>query len=283
MNSVAVIIAVYNRRHFLEKALLALQSQSLPIDELIVTDDGSEEEIISAVKRFAEKVRFKITYIRQENRGFRLAKCRNNAIREAQSDYLVFIDQDVVYTRDYLKTFAVNRRRGQFLVAYPVRLTPEQTILLNDEMILEADFNAIITNRQRKKIRSQYLKDGLEHWKGKLLRKNRYKPKLRGGVCGMFRDDLLKVDGYDETYQGWGNEDDDLGRRLYKAGIVGRNPFHRDFPLHLWHEPFHQEGERINRSYYRERKKKIADGDYRAVMGLSNPEPDDSIRVVRLS
>ena len=96
----------------------------------------------------------------------------------------------------------------------------------------------------------------------------------------MFKSDLLEVDGYDENFQGWGNEDDDLGRRLYKAGIRGKNPFYDDFPLHLYHEPFHIHGKRVNREYYHKRKKEISDGDFKAVNGLSNPLTNEDLKVI---
>lgn len=277
---ISVIITVFNRRHFLEKALLALRSQSQKIDQLIVSDDGSDEDILGLIKDFAKTAHFGIKYVRQENKGFRLARCRNNAVRLAEGDFLIFVDQDVVYTRDYLKKFIESKKEGRFIVAYPVRLTADQTAALTDAQILKADYADLITEKQIKKIHRQFYKDGFERLVKRIFRTRGIKPKLRGGVCGMYKNDLLMVNGYDENYQGWGNEDDDLGRRLYRAGITGYNPFFSQYPIHMYHEPFHINGQRVNRDYYRKRKAEIAAGDYEARHGIYNPLNVEEIKIV---
>ena len=71
---------------------------------------------------------------------------------------------------------------------------------------------------------------------------------------------------YDEEYQGWGNEDDDLGIRFYAAGIRGLNPFNKDYVIHFYHTRFHS-GERVNRSYYHKRRKEINKSNYRCRYG----------------
>ena len=43
------------------------------------------------------KCDFKIKHVYQEDRGFRLAKSRNNAARVAEGDWLVFLDQDIIF------------------------------------------------------------------------------------------------------------------------------------------------------------------------------------------
>ena len=103
----SIIINVFNRSQFLEKALLALYNQNQNIDELIISDDGSSEDIESVVKDFAETVNYKVKFISQEHNGFRLAKCRNNAIKIAEGDFLVFIDQDIIYTNNYIKIYSL--------------------------------------------------------------------------------------------------------------------------------------------------------------------------------
>ena len=124
---ITVIVTVFNRSHLLEKTLLSLVHQSQKIDELIVSDDGSEEDILGLLKQYTNHVDFAVTYVHQENEGFRLAKCRNNGIRKAQGDFIIFIDQDIVGTRHYLQTFIRYSQSRTFLVAYPIRLSLKQT------------------------------------------------------------------------------------------------------------------------------------------------------------
>ena len=86
-----IIINVFNRLQFLEKGLLALYNQNQNFNELIISDDGSTEDVESVIKTFAEKVDYKVKFISQEHTGFRLAKCRNNAIRTAEGEFLIFM------------------------------------------------------------------------------------------------------------------------------------------------------------------------------------------------
>lgn len=282
MDKVTVIFVVYNRMSFLRLALSSLNNQSFVPDEVVVSDDGSQEDILSALKVFTQNMPFSIKYIRQSDQGFRAAKCRNNAIREASGDYLIFVDQDIVSTKNYIKTFIDNRCRAQFNVAYPIRLTEKQTEVLNSTIVENAAYCGLITKKQIRKIHKQYYEDSFEYYTRKIFRTNSSKPKLRGGVCGIYKDDLLKVDGYDENYRGWGNEDDDLGRRLYRAGIIGKNPFYDEYPIHLYHYPFHDNGKRVNKEYHQKRKIEIDQGKFKAINGISNPLGNEKIEVIEI-
>jgi glycosyltransferase involved in cell wall biosynthesis len=282
VSDISVVVTVYNRAELLRRALLSLASQSCVPGEIIVSDDGSEEDVLGVARGCLPLLDCAVAYVRQPDRGFRLAKCRNNAVRLATRSTLVFLDQDIIGTRHYLATFQKSVAPGRFAVAYPARLTDAQTRRLSDDMIRGGRYDGFITWRQRNKLRRQYAKDLVYYYTRRygLLRAGR--PKLRGGVFGVGRDDMLKVDGFDENYEAWGNEDDDLGRRLYASGVHGRNPFLREYPLHLFHAPHHDRRQRLNLAYTCKRMAEIEDGDVRAGRGLSNPRGEDVPEVLRL-
>ncbi len=280
---ITVIISVYNRVDVLLKALLSIQAQSVKPFEVLLSDDGSAEDIVGAVKEQKDKYDFKIKYIAQADKGFRLAKARNNAIRNAEGDYLVFWDQDVLATRNYLKTFNEHFREGEFLIpSDPVRLTETQTAAVTERMIEFCDYAQVVTSGQIRALRRRVYKDWYYYLETRYIKRNSYKPKVRGGILGIAKKDILLVDGYDENYQGWGAEDDDLGRRLYRAGIRGRNVFHKEYPLHLYHPPNKASEKSVNLDYYNKRLAEIRKGDFRAVNGLSNPLGEDEITVNRI-
>jgi glycosyltransferase involved in cell wall biosynthesis len=277
------IIPVYNRSENLKKCLCSLNSQSFLIDEAVLSDDGSQEDILSAAKEILPELKFKVKYVRQGDKGFRAAKCRNNGIRESTGDYLIFIDQDLVLTRDYIRLFAEKKRKDTFLVAYPIRITEEQSLKLTYEMIEDASYEHLLFPGQIRKIRRQFIEDGFEYVLKRLLKTKSYKPKLRSGVFGVHRDQILRINGFDENYQGWGNEDDDLGRRFYKAGLIGRNVFYNEYPLHLFHPTEQASRERVNLDYYLQRNAEIKNGDIKARNGISDPLGNDEIKVVELN
>ncbi len=283
MEPISVIVSVYNRLDYLQKALLSIQSQSIVPDQVVVSDDGSQEPIEDFLRNIAPRFSFSITLVRQEDRGFRLARCKNNGILFARNDYLVFWDQDVIGTKHYLRTFWENRHPKRFLVAYPVRLSEEQSQKITEKDIRAGHFAHLLTRKQIDKIHSQFRKDLFYKWYRRLIHRKDTRPKLRGGIFAVFKENLLRVNGFDEHYQGWGNEDDDLGRRLYASGVTGENPFYDEFPLHLYHPPHHQNGQRVNLDYYRQRQKEIQRGEVRAKIGLENRPQDEPIHVTEIS
>jgi SAM-dependent methyltransferase len=84
---VSVIIPTYNHARFLSEAIDSVIAQTRPADEIIVIDDGSNDDPAAVVSRFAS-----VRLVRQANRGRSAA--RNAGIRLAKSKYVVFLDAD---------------------------------------------------------------------------------------------------------------------------------------------------------------------------------------------
>ncbi len=61
------------------------------------------------------------------------------------------------------------------------------------------------------------------------------KPNLISNNVGLWRTDFERVNGFDENYRGWGQEDDDLGRRLKRAGVRMESILGATRAYHLWH------------------------------------------------
>ena len=98
---VSVIIPTYNRVDLIVRAIDSIQNQSLASSaiEIIVVDDGSEEDIAGAVNSLEDR---RIRCIRHDaNLGASTA--RNTGIREAQGKYVAFLDSDDVWHQDKLK------------------------------------------------------------------------------------------------------------------------------------------------------------------------------------
>ena len=265
MMKVSLIITTYNRVHLLRKTYTSILHQSFQPDELIISDDGSSEDIIEGIKDLIEQSEFKVKFVEQEDKGFRLAKCRNNGAREATGDFLVFFDQDLLFSKHYLEAMVNAAKPNRFVVGNPIRLSKPQSESITKEMIIEGDYTPILTESQRKSMIAQYRKERL-YSVLKTLKLRRLGPKLRGGISGFYKKDFIKVNGYDEKFLGWGNEDDDLCERFYAAGIKGHNPFVAEYGLHLYHKRFH-EGERVNRQYQKRRVKEIHKHDFKCTDG----------------
>ena len=86
-SSVAVVIPCYRQRDFLARAIDSALNQSLPAAEIIVVDDGNEEDLSDFARSYPA-----ITLLRQANRG--LAGARNAGLQAAKSDKIIFLDAD---------------------------------------------------------------------------------------------------------------------------------------------------------------------------------------------
>ncbi len=273
MNSpfrISAVVPSYNRPDFLRRVLLAFSAQTRLVDELIITDDGSNVDIASGVADVLPGLPFPVTLVSQPDEGFRAAKCRNNGIREASGDYLIFGDQDIVFAPSYVAMFVSHARPREFLVGYPVRLDGAATTQLTDQIIRDGTIGGLASRTERRAVRKQYRKDT---WYRFLhaLRLRRIGPKLRSGVFGAWRADLLALNGFDEEYRGWGNEDDNLGIRMHRAGIRGRNVFHEALTVHMYHPPHREGEERSNAEYHERQRRAVHRGAVRAEHGVVNP------------
>jgi glycosyltransferase involved in cell wall biosynthesis len=86
---VSALIPTYNRRKYIFRAIDSILSQTPPVTELIVVDDGSTDGSADAIEeRYGSKVRL----IRQENMGVSGARLR--AIHEARGEWIAFLDSD---------------------------------------------------------------------------------------------------------------------------------------------------------------------------------------------
>ena len=91
MPSISVILPVFNGRRFLLDAARSVLAQSLPPCELIVVDDGSTDGSLDALESLPASP-FPVRVLRQPNAGQSAA--RNLAARQAEGEYLAFLDQD---------------------------------------------------------------------------------------------------------------------------------------------------------------------------------------------
>ena len=85
--TVAVIIPTYNHARFLAAALRSVAAQSQPADEIIVVDDGSQDDPASVVQGFSD-----VKLLRRENGG--LAAARNTGLAATEADKVIFLDAD---------------------------------------------------------------------------------------------------------------------------------------------------------------------------------------------
>ncbi|MCB0209224.1 MAG: glycosyltransferase family 2 protein [Anaerolineae bacterium] len=92
---VSVIIPVYNAEPYVAEAIESVLAQSYNHIEIIAVDDGSTDNSAAVVKRFPA-----VHYYTQPNAG--ISATRNRGIKQAQGDFLAFLDADDVWVKEKL-------------------------------------------------------------------------------------------------------------------------------------------------------------------------------------
>ncbi|MDE6290351.1 MAG: glycosyltransferase [Muribaculaceae bacterium] len=125
METISVIIPVYNAERWLRDALASLQAQSYADFEAILVDDGSTDCSAAICKEFCgEDVRFRL--VSQPNAG--VSAARNSGLDRARGEWIAFMDADDVMPPDALAVLMDNAvKSGAGIVAGRyVREIPER-------------------------------------------------------------------------------------------------------------------------------------------------------------
>lgn len=112
-STVSVVIPAYNAEKCLGETLASVLAQTRPADEILVIDDGSQDDTEKIAKSFGSSIR----YIRQANQG--IAGARNTGIREARSEWIALLDHDDLMLPDKLqKQMSIIESHPELSVVY---------------------------------------------------------------------------------------------------------------------------------------------------------------------
>ena len=192
---VSVIIPTYNRGKPLCQTLSSLLAQNYPDFEIIVVDQSTQR--FPEKEAFLKKNRSKLTYLTLKKANASLA--RNQGIKRAKGEILLFLDDDVICRPD--------------LIATHVRAYQDKTV--------GAVAGRVITPGQKSELNKK--KVGQISWLGKFS--NGFSSTITQEVetaitcnASWRKSALEKIGCFDENYTGPIREDSDLSLRTIKAG-----------------------------------------------------------------
>lgn len=263
---IAIVPAVYNRPDMLTAFFEGYLAQDYRDFEIIVADDGSRPETKEIVDRYRQRAHFRIAHVWQENTGYRASTIRNKAVAQTDADYIIFTDQDCVPRPNFLSNHARLAERGWFVPGNRILLAQNFTrhILHNAEFIHDWTLAQWIVRRLYGDINRL---QPLIELPGSSWRKLHPKRWRGAKTCNLavWRDDLIRVNGMDESYTGWGMEDSDLVIRLLRAGVLHKSGRFAAPVFHLWHK----EADRSKLTENQHRLQEVLNATHiRAVQGL---------------
>lgn len=143
---IACIIPTYNRANNLACTLTALSIQTVPVDEVIVVDDGSTDNTHEVVMSFKDKFK-DLKYYYHPNRGYRLSLNRNQGSRIIAKDitHILYIDSDVMLNKRAIEAYhqIINKHPdvvvcGRYDWLPPQKVTP-QDVIENWEKVIRGE------------------------------------------------------------------------------------------------------------------------------------------------
>jgi len=230
--SIALIINTWNAPDRLDGVLRWLANGTRWPEELIIADDGSTEETGLLIGDWSSRVPCPLVHAWQEDCGYRRARVLNLAIAKSRADYLVIIDGDCLPLVHFITDHRKLAERGTFVQGRRcfVPQSKVNRILTGKTSLARLLFTGQLGGPM-KAIR----------WPLPIIRRNRDLRGVLGCNLGIWREDLVAVNGFDEAFEGWGAEDSELAARLYHLGRERKFVYGRAQLAHLNHDPLSRE------------------------------------------
>ncbi|MDA8755361.1 glycosyltransferase family 2 protein [Candidatus Pseudothioglobus singularis] len=227
----ALIITTYNWPLALRVVLSSLLHQTIMPNEVIIADDGSNQETKDLIKEFSKSSKLFILHSWQEDKGFRLSKSRNRAIALAKSEYIIVIDGDMVLDKHFVEDH--------------IRFAKKNTYIQGGRVLLQQKFSDMILSKQYFKKPSLFKNEARNNLNSfripvfsylLAIRNNQNIKRIRGCNFSLFRKDLIAVNGFNEEFQTWGQEDSEFVLRLLNYGLYRTNLKFSGIQYHLFHK-----------------------------------------------
>jgi glycosyltransferase involved in cell wall biosynthesis len=230
LSRIALVVTTHERPDALALVLDSIARQRVAPAEIVIADDGSGPTTGELISGFSRLSMVPVRAVRQEHQGFRVARLRNLAIAATTADYVVFVDGDMVLHEDFVADHARFARRGWFTQGVRAHADATLTRRLIDDPALRPRFSSGGLGG----LRRAYL---LHSAAATRVVRRIANTLIAVKACNFaaWRDDLVRVNGFNEDFEGWGPEDKELALRLQHAGIRRQTLLFGGVAVHLHH------------------------------------------------
>jgi glycosyltransferase involved in cell wall biosynthesis len=227
---IALLISTYNWPESLNLIFLSLKKQTLLPHEVLIADDGSQEDTKLLIDSFRDEINIPVRHIWQEDKGFRKSRILNKTLAATDADYIIQIDGDCVMHKRFIEDHVKNISENLYLYGtrVGVRYKKVGKVIAKRQTVF-CSFSPMI---------HQYSRGFRIPFLSRFYKKERLwcSSKMRGCNMSYWRKDFIAVNGYNEDFEGWGREDSDLAIRLYNNGLYCRRLRYIGIVYHLDHD-----------------------------------------------
>jgi len=243
MNNCSLLISTYNWPDALSLCLKSASQQTVLPAEIIIADDGSTETTRQLIQNLSQQSPVPVVHVWHPDQGFQLSKIRNRAIARATQPYVIQIDGDLILHPHFIADHLHIREHGYFVSGSRVLLSDSTTKALLQHGSINVQKHHQGSKNFFNRFRNRALRQVLST-RYKIGGSNKYY--VKGCNMAFWKSDLLKVNGYNESFTGWGREDSELAIRLLNAGVQKKFLKMGGITYHLYHKEVSRELEPRN-------------------------------------
>ncbi len=207
----SVVISYYKNIANLEILLLALKNQSSKNTfEVIISEDDDALSTKNFISQQQSLLPFPLIHVFQSDKGFRKCQALNRAIAASSTDFIIFLDGDCVPHQHFIKQYLSEKKSGRVLYGRRVMLSDRiSSILIQNKSFADLTILNLLLKGCKRVEEGLYMPFIPQSFKQKKA------GRLLGCNMGIFKKDLLLINGFDEDYIfAGGGEDSDVEWRL---------------------------------------------------------------------
>ncbi len=224
----SLIISTYNWPEALELVLKSVNHQTQLPDEVIIADDGSKDDTRNLIELLEKDFQIPLKHVWQEDKGNRKSKIMNKAIAVSSYDYIISIDGDVILNENFIKDHLMMVEENVYLYGSRVNIQKSELDRLFNTKNIKFNFFSKGIKKRGRTLRILFL--------SKFQKKHsNFSSKMRGCNFSFWKNDFIKVNGYNEDIMGWGREDSELVLRMKNAGVEAKRLKFCAIVYHIYH------------------------------------------------
>lgn len=200
---ISVIVCLYNQAFFLSHSLKKIVHQKTNYNyEIILVDDGSTrgqiDDYLKTIRAIESETDLDIKFVTQPDKGFRLARSRNNGLKLANGNIIIMLDGDVIPNNTLIEDHMCSYQSNANQLVYSYRNHKDIDEIVNQDTINQENIE-----RAQREIETKNL---MRPWQRVWGFNKSYTRPLH------LKNEIL----YDEKFIGWGLEDAEFAYRLSK-------------------------------------------------------------------
>ncbi|NER15956.1 glycosyltransferase family 2 protein [Spongiivirga citrea] len=225
---VALLISTYNWPKALNLVFKSIANQSKLPDEVLIADDGSKSDTKELIDDYRNKISSTIHHVWHEDIGFRKGVVLNKALALSKADYIIQIDGDCILHEKCVEDHLSFAEKGLYLYGTRVHIKQPYVSKIEDTGQIHFSILHPSLGKRPRRLRIPFLSNLSK-------KESSISKKLRGCNMSFWKEDIVKINGFNEDIHGWGREDSEMAIRLHNIGVQSRRMKFKGLVFHLDH------------------------------------------------